>query len=69
MTVEIIRGVLEWIMPVINFFAVATIAFTCAYDKMYRLHGKWFKNLSMESFDAIHYAVMAFLKLSLRLAI
>jgi hypothetical protein len=33
-----------------------------AHDWVYRLHGKWFK-LSVETFDGIHYAGMAFFKL------
>tara|TARA_R110002072_G_scaffold118775_1_gene251256 strand:- start:5497 stop:5739 length:243 start_codon:yes stop_codon:yes gene_type:complete len=35
-----------------------------AHDWVYRMHGKWF-NLSYEQFDAIHYAGIAFYKLSI----
>ena len=31
-------------------------------DSIYRLHGKWFK-ISRETFDATHYAGMAFFKM------
>jgi len=34
------------------------------HDFMYRIHGKWFK-LSEEKFDAIHYALIGFFKLSM----
>ena len=39
-------------------------AFTVAHDWMYRTHRRWFK-LSVETFDAIHYAGMAFYKISI----
>ena len=38
--------------------------FVVGHDWLRGLHGKWFK-LSDESFDAIHYAGMAFYKLSI----
>ena len=38
--------------------------FVVGHEWMRGLHGKWFK-LSDESFDAIHYAGMAFYKLSI----
>jgi hypothetical protein len=37
---------------------------TLAHDFVYRLHGK-FLQLSVERFDAIHYAGMAFFKMSI----
>jgi len=36
--------------------------FIFAHDWIYKKHGKWFK-LSVERFDAIHYAGMTFFKL------
>ena len=36
--------------------------FTLAHDFVYQIHGKWLK-LSVERFDAIHYAGMTFFKL------
>ncbi len=38
------------------------LAFSRAHDMLYRMHGKWFK-VSRETFDAIHYACMAFYKI------
>lgn len=35
-----------------------------AHDWVYRMHGKWF-NLSYEQFDTVHYAGIAFYKLSI----
>jgi hypothetical protein len=35
--------------------------FSLAHDRMYRLHCRWF-SLSMETFDALHYAGMAVYK-------
>lgn len=40
--------------------------FIFAHDWMYRLHSRWFK-LSVESFDAIHYAGMAIYKIGVLL--
>jgi hypothetical protein len=36
--------------------------FALAHDWVYQFHGKWFK-LSVDKFDAIHYAGMAFFKI------
>lgn len=38
--------------------------FAFAGDGMYRLHSRWFM-ISRQSFDTLHYAGMAFLKISL----
>jgi hypothetical protein len=35
--------------------------FSLAHDWMYRLHSRWFR-ISVETFDALHYASMAFYK-------
>jgi hypothetical protein len=35
--------------------------FSLAHDWMYRLHSLWFR-ISVETFDALHYASMAFYK-------
>ncbi|MEO7728973.1 MAG: DUF6868 family protein [Burkholderiales bacterium] len=37
-------------------------AFAWAHDWMYRLHTRWFR-ISVETFDAIHYAGMAVYKI------
>ena len=65
MTVEIIRDVLAW-CSVIN---VGLLLFwwlwlMLAHDLVYQFHGKWFK-LSVEKFDAIHYALMGFFKIGI----
>ncbi len=36
--------------------------FVFAHDRMYRLHGRWFK-LPVETFDALHYAGLAAYKI------
>ena len=63
MTIEVIRDVLAW-STVINYalLMVWFLFFCLAHEWVYRFHGKWFK-LSVETFDAIHYASMAFFKL------
>jgi len=38
------------------------LSLALAHDFIYRIHRQWF-NLSMERFDAIHYALMGFFKL------
>jgi len=64
MTIEVIRAALGW-CAIINmglllwwFFAI-----TVLHDWTYRVHSKWFK-LSPETFDAIHYAGIAFFKIA-----
>ena len=63
MTIDTVRDALLWCL-VINmglllwWFAM----FMFAHDWIYRFHGKWFR-LSVEQFDAIHYAGMAFFKI------
>ncbi len=65
MTVEQIRDVLAW-CSVINIGLLLWwfLMFVLAHDFVYRLHGKWF-NLTVERFDAIHYAGMAFFKIGI----
>ncbi|MBL7157047.1 MAG: hypothetical protein ISS92_02665 [Candidatus Omnitrophica bacterium] len=65
MTLETIRAALGW-CAVINmglllwwFFAI-----TVLHDLVYRWHSKWFK-LSVEKFDEIHYAGIAFFKIAI----
>jgi len=64
MTVELLREVLGW-ATLINLGLVSWwfVVFLFAHNWMYQLHSKWF-NLSVERFDAIHYAGMAFFKIS-----
>ena len=65
MTVEQISDVLAW-CAVINIGLLLWwfLMFVLAHDFVYRLHGKWFK-LTVERFDGIHYAGMAFFKIGI----
>ena len=63
MSVEIVRGVLAWSVVMNYALLVLWFAFfALGHDWMYRLHGRWFA-LSLERFDAIHYASMSVFKL------
>jgi len=65
MTLEVVRAVLGWCWIInMGFLLWWFVMFVVAHDWMYRLHGKWFK-LSVEQFDAIHYAGMAFYKIAI----
>ncbi|MGA0032214.1 MAG: DUF6868 family protein [Burkholderiales bacterium] len=59
MTIDIVRDVLLW-CTVINYGLLLWwyLTFVLMHDWMYRFHGRWFR-LSVEQFDAIHYAGMA----------
>lgn len=63
MTIDQMREFLGW-CAVMNLGLLLwwCLFIALAHDRVYRLHGKWFK-LSIERFDAIHYAGMAFFKL------
>ncbi|MBW1851924.1 MAG: hypothetical protein JRJ15_10935 [Deltaproteobacteria bacterium] len=65
MTLEIIRSALAW-CAVINIGLLLwwILLFTLAHDWVYRVHTKWF-NLSVDTFDTIHYAGMGLFKLGL----
>ena len=64
MTVEIVRDVFAWSSAInIGILLFWLLLLLLAHDFVYRFHGKWFK-LSEEKFDAIHYALMGFYKLS-----
>ena len=63
MTVEMIKEVLLYCTLInvgILFWWAGFLMF--AHDWVYQLHSRWFK-LSVERFDSIHYAAMAFFKL------
>ncbi len=63
MTVEIIRDVLAWCSVInIGLLLFWVLFLTLAHNFVYRIHGKWGK-LSVESFDATHYAGMLFFKI------
>ena len=61
MTANEIKNVLLWCIG-LN-YAVLFI-FVLAHDWMYRMHGRWFK-LSVETFDAIHYAGLSAYKIGI----
>jgi hypothetical protein len=67
MSIAIARDVLLW-CAVINYgvLLVWFLFFLLAHDWMYRLHGRWF-HLSVEQFDALHYASMALFKIGILL--
>ena len=63
MTVEVIRHFLAWCSVInVGLLLFWLLWFTLAHDFVYRIHGKWLK-LSVERFDAIHYAGMTFFKI------
>ena len=63
MTVEIICEFLAWCSLInVGLLLFWFLWFTLAHDFVYRIHGKWLK-LSVERFDAIHYAGMTFFKI------
>lgn len=65
MTIELVRGVFAW-CAVINVGLLLWwfLFFLFAHDWVYRVHCKWFQ-LSIEKFDATHYAGMAFFKIAI----
>ena len=65
MTIELLRELLFW-SAVIHICLLAwwAIIFIFAHDLIYRLHSRWF-NIAADRFDAIHYAGMAFYKISI----
>ena len=65
MTIEITRDFLGW-CSIINMGLLLWwfMFFTLVHDLVYRIHSRWFK-LSVERFDAIHYAGMAFFKVGI----
>jgi hypothetical protein len=65
MTVDILLGVLGW-SAVINIGLLLwwSLWILFAHDFVYRIHSKWFK-IPVEKFDAIHYAGMAFYKITI----
>jgi len=65
MTLEIVRDTLGWcIVFDVIFLFVWVGAFVFMHDFMYRMHLKWYK-MSVETFDAIHYAGMALFKMGM----
>ncbi len=67
MMINDIKNVLLW-CTVLNYgvLFIWFIAFFAAHDWMYGLHSRWFK-ISVETFDAIHYAGLAVYKIGILL--
>ena len=65
MTVEIVRDTLAW-CTVINLGLLIWwfMFLSIAHDWTYHMHCKWF-NLSLDRFDTVHYAGMAFFKIGI----
>lgn len=42
------------------------VVFSAAHDWLYRLHNRWFR-ISVETFDSIHYSLMAVYKVGIML--
>ena len=65
MTIDVVRNVLLWCFVInVGLLLWWFLFFTLGHDWVYRVHGKWFK-LSVEKFDTIHYAGMAFFKIGI----
>ncbi len=63
MTIDLVRDALLWCFIInIGILLWWFLFFSLAHDWVYQFHGKLFK-LSVEQFDAIHYAGMAFFKI------
>ena len=63
MTVDIFRAVLGWCCIInIGLLLWWFLFLVFAHGWVHQIHGKWFK-LSLETFDTIHYAGMAFFKI------
>jgi hypothetical protein len=60
-----IKGILFWCVG-INYVVILVWfgLFVYAHDWMYRLHTRWFK-LSVETFDALHYAGLSIYKIGI----
>jgi hypothetical protein len=67
MSVATVRTILVW-SAVINYAILLLwfLVFRFAHDWMYRVHSRWFR-LSMEQFDAAHYAAMSIYKIGILL--
>ena len=65
MTIESVRATLGW-CTLINMALLLWwfVFFWLAHDWLYRFHGRFFQ-LSLETFDSIHYLGMAFYKIGI----
>lgn len=63
MTIEIFTSFLAWCALInIGLLLLWILLFIFAHDWVYKLHSKWFV-LSLDKFDAIHYALIGAFKL------
>jgi hypothetical protein len=69
MNIAMAREVLLWCCAVINdgILLWRLLCFLLVHEWMYRWHSRWF-HLSVEPFDAMHYAGMALFKIGILLA-
>ncbi|MBW2204624.1 MAG: hypothetical protein JRF52_11155 [Deltaproteobacteria bacterium] len=68
MTIETVRAVFFFFFVInIGLLIWGYLFFTLAHDWTYRYHKKWFKNLSIDTFDAMHYAGMGLFKIGILL--
>ena len=59
MTLDVLSSFLLWCFLInAGLLTWYFVMFRFAHDWIYRFHGKWFK-MSVETFDAIHYGLMA----------
>ncbi len=63
MTIKAIRDIFAWCSAInLGLLLFWVLWLTLAHDWVYRVHTKWFK-LSIERFDAIHYAGITLFKI------
>jgi len=63
LSLDAIRDALLWCFVInMGLLLLWFLFLTLAHDWVYRMHSKWF-NVSVEKFDAIHYAGISFFKI------
>ena len=68
MTIETVRAFFAWCSVIdIGLLIWWYLFFILAHDWTYRYHTKWFKTLSVDTFDAMHYAGMGLFKIGILL--
>ena len=66
MNVDLVRDFLGWCALInIIIFAMWVVVFFVAHDWVYALHRKWFRILSIENFDSVHYILMGMFKIAI----
>lgn len=65
MTIELVRHVLGWCAIInLGLYLWWFLFIWLAHDWTYRFHTRWF-NLSLQQFDAVHYAGLAVYKIAI----